>query len=198
MLRIRLAAPLIALAMAGCVEQSRGLDTSGRGDPARLTYAAPGTRIVLVNNANGQTNQTNITAGQALGARGAYTRDDGFQGSFYPGCWGCGSGMQIEEAKYAALWPLETGKTASFLRTAPDGNKARVVIRVAGTETIETPAGNFETYLLDGRIEHLTGPRYSAQVRAWWAPGPGWVVKAEGGDSQGSTLSSQVIELIQP
>ena len=106
--------------------------------------------------------------------------------------------MVIEEAKYAALWPLETGKEAAFLRTAPDGNKARVVIKVAGTQTIETPAGTFDTYLLDGRIEHLTGPRYSAQVRAWWAPGPGWVVRAEGGDSQGSTLSSQVVEIIEP
>ena len=198
MLRYFFAAPLLALGLSGCAEGPGGLDTSGRGDPARLTYAVPGTRVVLVNSTNGQTTQSNITAAQASGPRGAYTRDDGFQGSFYPGCWGCGTGMQIEEDKYLALWPLETGKAASFLRTAPDGNKARVVIRVAGIETIETPAGTFETYLLDGRVEHLTGPRYSAQVRAWWAPGPGWVVKAEGGDSQGSTLSSQVIEFIRP
>ena len=198
MLRTLLLAPLSLLMLAGCIDRPQGLDTSGRGDPARLTYAAPGTRIVLVNQANGQSSQTNITAGQPAGLRGAYTRDDGAAGGFYPGCWGCGGAMQIEEDKYAQLWPLETGKAVSFLRTAPDGNKARVVIRVAGSETIDTPAGTFETYLLDGRIEHLTGARYSAQVRAWWAPGPGWVVKAEGGDSQGSTLSSQVIEFIRP
>ena len=198
MLRPFLLAPLSFLLLAACADRPEGLDTFGRGDPASLTYAPAGTRIVLVNQANGQSTQTNITAGQPTGLRGAYTRDDGASGGFYPGCWGCGGGMQIEEAKYGQLWPLETGKTVSFLRTAPDGNKARVVIRVAGSETIETPAGNFETYLLDGRIEHLTGPRYSAQVRAWWAPGPGWVVKAEGGDSQGSTLSSQVVEFIRP
>ena len=73
-----------------------------------------------------------------------------------------------------------------------------VAAGVAGLETVETAAGAFEAYALDGRIEHVTGPRYSAQVRAWWAPGPGWVIKAEGGDSRGNTLSSQVAEIILP
>jgi hypothetical protein len=106
--------------------------------------------------------------------------------------------MQIEIDKYSQLWPLETGKNVAFLRTAPDGQKARVIIRVSGTQEIETAAGKFDTYILDGRIEHLTGPRYSAQVRAWWAQDPGWVVKAEGGDSQGSTLSSEVAKIDLP
>lgn len=188
---------LAGLALAGCA-QPGPLDSSGRGDPARLTYAPPGTRIALTNNANGQVTETRLTAGQATGPRGAFDREDGVAGGFYPGCWGCGGDMVIEEEKYLALWPLETGKETGFLRTAPDGEKARVVIRVAGTQVIETPAGQFDTYLLDGRIEHLTGPRYSAQVRAWWAPDPGWVVRAEGGDSQGSTLSSEVVEIIEP
>ncbi len=197
-MRMPFLVPVLAvLALAGC-EQRRDLDASGQGDPARLTYAPAGTRIVLSNSVNGQVSQTQISAGQPLGAQGAFVRGDGSQGGFYPGCWSCGAPMVIEEAKYAALWPLETGKTVSFLRTAPDGQKARVVIRVAGTQTVEIPAGTFDTYLLDGRVENLTGPRYSAQVRAWWAPGPGWVVKAEGGDSQGSTLSSEVIEFIRP
>lgn len=190
-----LIAPLL---LAACAEQRTGLDRSGRGDPAQLTYAAPGTRIVLTNVVDGTTSETRITAGQPNGSRGTYTRDDGATGGFYPGCWGCGGEMQIEEGIYSSLWPLETGKSVSFLRTSPNGDKARVLIKVAGIETIETPAGSFETYMLDGRTEHLTGARYSAQVRAWWAPGPGWVVRAEGGDSRGSTLSSTVIEIIEP
>lgn len=197
-MRISALLMIVPLILSACADQRGGLDRSGRGDPARLTYVPPGTRIVLANTANGKTSETRITAGQPTGLRGAYTGDNGASGGFYPGCWGCGGQMQIEEDKYAALWPLETGKSASFLRTSPSGEKARVLITVAGTETIETPAGRFDTYLLDGRVEHLTGARYSAQVRAWWAPGPGWVVKAEGGDSQGSTLSSMVVEFIEP
>ncbi len=191
-MRPLLVAPLLLSLILTACAQRQDLDASGRGDPASLTYAPAGTAITLSNSANGKTSETRITAAQATGVRGAYRREDGQPGSFYPGCWGCGGNMQIEEAKYAALWPLETGKEVSFLRTAPDGQKARVVIRVAGIQTIDTPAGTFETYLLDGRVKHLNGPDYSANVRAWWAPQPGWVVKAEGGDSQGSNLSSQV------
>ena len=173
-------------------------DRTGRGGPAQLFYAPVGTEIKLLNASNGKTSESSITVAAPTGTRGAYTNASGGVGGFYPGCWGCGGSMQIEEAKYAALWPLETGKNVAFLRTSPDGQKARVIIRVAGTQEIETAAGKFDTYILDGRIEHLTGPRYSAQVRAWWAQDPGWVVKAEGGDSQGSTLSSEVAAVKLP
>jgi hypothetical protein len=106
--------------------------------------------------------------------------------------------MRIDEARYAELWPLAPGKQVSFLRTAPDGQQARVLIRVAGRETVETPAGTFDAWLLDGRVENVTGPRHSAQVRAWWAPDPGWVVRAEGGDSLGNALSSQAVAIDLP
>lgn len=185
------------LLLAAC-QSGIGPDRTGRGGPAQLVYAPVGTQITLLNASNGTASETQITAAAATGLRGAYTTTTGTSGGFYPGCWGCGGSMQIEENLYAALWPLETGKSVAFLRTAPDGQKARVIIRVSGTQTVETPAGSFDTYILDGRIEHLTGPRYSAQVRAWWAQDPGWVVKAEGGDSQGSTLSSEVAKIELP
>lgn len=189
---------LAALTLSACETALTGSDGGVRGTSAQLTYAAPGTKLRLVNLANGTQSESRITAGAPTGLRGAYTTDDGRFGSFYPGCWGCGDGMTIEEEKYAQLWPLEAGKQVVFLRTANDGRKARVVIRVAGQETVTTGSGTYDAYLLDGRIENITGPRYSAQVRAWWAPGPGWVVKAEGGDSQGNTLSSEVAEFTAP
>ena len=195
MKRILWALPLAVL--AACAPQA-GLDTSGRGDPAPLVYAPAGTQILLSNTIDGQVSETRITAGRPVGAKGALVRADGSQGSFYPGCWSCGGGMVIEEAQYAALWPLETGKIASFIRTSSAGEKARVVIRVAGREAIETPAGSFDTYLLEGKVQHLTGAPYDAQVRAWWAPDPGWVVKATGSDSKGRNLSSEVVEFINP
>lgn len=197
--RIYRTATVMALlaGLAGCA-QPGALNTSGRGDPARLIYAPAGTQITLANVVDGQTSQTQITVAPPSGFRGAFTRADGTQGGFYPGCWGCGGAMRIEEDAYAALWPLETGKSTGFLRTAPDGQKARVVIRVAGNQVIETPAGTFETYLLEGRVEHLTGPRFSATVRAWWAPDPGWVVRAEGSDSAGKQLASEVTAFSEP
>ncbi|MEM1299148.1 MAG: hypothetical protein AAGH68_07680 [Pseudomonadota bacterium] len=188
---------IMALALAACTPQA-GLDTSGRGDPAPLVYAPEGTQIRLSNTIDGQVSESAITAGRAFGPRGALVRADGTQGAFYPGCWNCGGSMVIEEAQYAALWPLETGKTAAFLRTAPNGDKARVVIRVAGRETLETPAGSFDTYLMEGRVNHLTGAAYDANVKAWWAPDPGWVVRATGSDSTGRSLSSEVVSFTLP
>jgi hypothetical protein len=165
---------------------------------APLDYAPPGTRITLANVVNGNPSETRITVAGASGPRASFVAEDGRVGGAYPGCWDCGGGMRIDEAAYAALWPLAPGKQVTFLRTAPDGQQARVMIRVIGRETIETPAGSFDAWLLDGRVENVTGPRRSAQVRAWWAPEPGWVVRAEGGDSLGNTLSSEAVAIDLP
>jgi hypothetical protein len=134
----------------------------------------------------------------ASGPRGSFVAEDGHVGGVYPGCWDCGLPMQIDEAAYAALWPLAPGKQTAFIRTSPDGSRARVLIRVGGRESVETRAGVFDAWLLDGRVENVTGPRHSAQVRAWWAPDPGWVVKAEGGDSLGNTLTSEAVSVDLP
>lgn len=185
------------LLLAAC-DPPRGSKTNPVATASLLAYAAPGTQIFLKNDVNGQSSTVQITAGQAKGARGAYIGADGRAGGFYPGCWGCGGDMVIDEDAYRALWPLESGKRTVFLRTAPNGDKARLVITVAGTERITTEAGTFDTFILDGRLENLSGASYSAQVRAWWAPGPGWVVRARGGDSQGNTLSSEVTKFVLP
>lgn len=184
--------------LAAACDRTTGIDRTGRGGPAQLVYAPAGTELKLLNSSNGTPSETEIIVSSPSSLRGAYTTRAGKTGGFFPGCWGCGGDAQIEIEKYAALWPLETGKNVAFVRTTPDGVKARVVIRVSGTQKVETPAGSFDTYILDGRLEHITGPRYSAQVRAWWAQDPGWVIKAEGGDSQGSTLSSEVASVRLP
>ncbi len=183
---------LPVLLIAACAPVP-GSDDDPVGNDVLLAYARPGTVIELENKVNGETSRTRITAGQSRGPRGAYSDQSGKAGGFYPGCWGCGGEMVIDEASYAALWPLEKGKRVAFLRTAPDGKKSRMVITVAGTERITTPAGTFDTWILDGRLESVDGPTYSAQVRAWWAPGPGWVIRAKGGDSLGNTLASEVV-----
>ena len=200
--RSGLAALALAALVASCGVPPDGPASAPGGgaapDVAPLVYAPPGTRITLANSVNGRPSETRITVAGATGPRAVYVAEDGRTGGVYPGCWDCGGAMRIEEDKYAALWPLEPGKQVVFLRTAPDGQQARVLVRVAGRETVETPAGAFDAWLLDGRVENVTGPRQSAQVRAWWAPDPGWVVKAEGGDSRGNTLSSQAAAIDPP
>jgi len=190
---------LLLVLLSACAQQPvGGLDQTGSAAPARLEYAPPGTVITLLDSDNGATSESRITVAPPTGYRGTYTTDNGNTGSFYPGCWACGGDNLIETGKYAQLWPLETGKNVAFLRDSPDGLKARVVIRVIGTETIETAAGRFDTYVLDGRVEHLTGPRHSAQVRVWWARDPGWVVQVEGSDSDGNVLTSKVTSIQLP
>ncbi len=189
---------ILSLALLAACAAPLGSDRNPVGNQVLLAYAPEGTRITLENKVNGEVSRTNITAAKASGPRGAYTDANGKSGGFYPGCWGCGGSMTIDEEAYRTLWPLEKGKRVVFLRTAPDGQRARIVITVAGSERITTPAGSFDTYILDGRLENIGGPTYSAQVRAWWAPGRGWVVRAKGGDSSGNSLSSEVVEFIYP
>lgn len=186
------AVPLLLLAACSQPQKPVGLDRTGGAAPARLDYAPTGTVITLVDTENGEASETWITVAPSIGFHGAYTTVNGGTGRFYPGCWACGGDNLIETEKYAQLWPLETGKSVSFLRDSPDGLKARVLIQVTGSETIETRAGIFDTYVLDGTVEHLTGERYSAKIRAWWARNLGWVVRAEGSDSDGYVVSSEV------
>ena len=192
-----IAAALLAI-LAACGGQAGGLGASGRGDPAPLVYAPPGTAFRLANMVNGEPSESLIHAGRADGPRGGFVKADGATGGFYPACWGCGGEMRIEEDKYALLWPLKTGKHVRFLRTSPTGGVAVVSIRVAGAETIETAAGRFETYRLETAIEARTGPRWRARLTAWWAPDPGWVVRAEGIDSDGNRLVSEVASITSP
>lgn len=192
----RISALVLALALAACSGERNLPDPSV--PPANLVYAPAGTRIELLNMVNGEASRERITVAPQTGLRALFTDAQGRAGSAYPGCWGCSAEMTIEENQYAALWPLETGNEVMFLRTGPEGQAARVFIRVSGRDTVKTPAGTFEAWMLDGRVENLTGERHSAQVRAWWAPEPGWVVRAEGGDSRGNTLSSQVVDIDLP
>ncbi|MEL6476483.1 MAG: hypothetical protein AAFR17_04075 [Pseudomonadota bacterium] len=195
---IRRTASLALLSVLVACTQPSGRDSTGQGAPAPLVYAEPGTRITLANRVDGAASERVITVEPARGIAGAFRRADGSTGVVYPGCWDCGAPNVIDEAAYASLWPLETGKRVSFLSTAPEGTRTRIVIRVAGTERVETPAGRFDTYLLKGQATALSGPRWTAEVDLWWAPDPGWAVKATGQDSDGRAFTSEVSAIDTP
>lgn len=189
-----LAAALLAAACAGPTEHERVIALHAPPGPAQLLYAPVGTRIVMLNTVNGAPAEAQLTVERANGIFGAYVNGDGQPGAYLPGCWGCSGDMEIEAERYSALWPLEKGKSVQFLRVAPSGQVADVTIRVDGQAELETPLGTFDTVILDGRVEHVGGPRYSAQIRSWWAPGLGWVIRSTGGDSRGNTVESQIVD----
>lgn len=192
--------PLMLLGLTGLAacDPPLGSQNNPVGTATLLAYAAPGTEIEIENTINGDVSRSVITAATPVGARGAYLDQDGTPGDYYPGCWDCGGDSVIDEEAYRKLWPLAIGNRAVFTRTRPNGETARVVIAVTESGQITTPAGTFDTWILQGRVEHLTGPAYSAQIRAWWAPGPGWVVRARGGDSAGNAFATEVVRFVFP
>lgn len=191
-----ISAALAALTLlVACEGSGIGVGTGGGGRP---DYAPSGTRIELANLVGGVASTSAITVASASGAEGRYVSDAGETGTYYPGCWGCGGEMVIDLAEYAKLWPLEPGNAVSFTRTAPDGGTAEVTIRVVGEEKIETPAGFFETLILASRIEATSGAPWSAQMRSWWSPALGWVVRSEGSDSNGLSIRSELVRVRPP
>ena len=187
-------AAALVTACSGRVEHERFVAFRAPEGPARLLYAPVGTRILLINAINGAPVETEVTVGRADGIFGTYRNGAAETGAYLPGCWGCTPGMQISPQAYGALWPLQPGKQVRFRRIDAGGQAAEVTISVTGTERLATPLGEFETYVLDGRIQHVGGAPYSAQMRSWWAPGLGWVIKTAGGDSRGNTFESQIAD----
>lgn len=169
-------------------------------EPAPLAYAAPGTKISYsrkgVNRGNRSSVNRSIEILETETARGRYKRPDGSTGSIYPGCFACGGDRQIEEDKYAALWPLEVGKEVTFLRWRAAGSKSQITIIVSGTETVTTPAGTFDTYVLTGKIKNIEGNRWSASVTDWWAPSVGWIVKKQTKETDGDFSKLEVTEIV--
>jgi hypothetical protein len=71
-----------------------------------------------------------------------------------------------------ALWPLEVGKSTTF---NVEGARA-ITARVARTETIRVPAGNFFTYVIERRDRDLSAGSDNFATY-WYAPSVGTVVK---------------------
>lgn len=73
------------------------------------------------------------------------------------------------------LWPLAPGKTASAW--VYNGEWAwKLSWRVVGPQTVQVPAGTFETWLIEHTEESLQGG-YVGKTRSWYAPNIGWNVR---------------------
>lgn len=191
----------IAMLLSGCQTAVQGPAQSVASviaapmEPAPLAYAAPGTKISYSGISNRGSRDRTIEILEPEDARGQYRNPNGSTGSTYPGCFFCGGTRAIEEDKYVALWPLEVGKEVTFVRTRANGGRSQITITVSGTETVTTPAGTFDTYVLTGKIKNIDGIRWSASLTDWWAPSVGWIVKKRTKESDGDFLKLEVTQI---
>ena len=120
-------------------------------------------------------------------------RANGSIGYVVPFCWGCVVNdknyphrFRIEEEKYAALWPLEIGKSVTFTRTRSDNEHSwDHTITVTGKEKVTVPAGTYEAFQVTTSVTH-NGGDWNAHTTHWWAPEVGYIVQGESQRSRGA------------
>jgi hypothetical protein len=108
-------------------------------------------------------------------------------------CPYCGS-TRFDVDDYAALWPLEVGKSVEFWRYSHsnNGRKWKDTIRVVGTETVELESGPVETFKVVNESRAYSHS-WSGTFTYWYAPSIGWTVKQVGepSDSDGWTWQAR-------
>ncbi|HEX3498848.1 MAG TPA: hypothetical protein VHT04_05945, partial [Stellaceae bacterium] len=82
-------------------------------------------------------------------------------------------------SKIEPIWPLEPGKSIVFEERAANADAWRHTVTVLRWETIQIPAGNFETIVVEERIESLTPGQGNLDVTKtyWYAPSARWPIK---------------------
>jgi len=90
------------------------------------------------------------------------------------------SSHQIDKASVEAIWPLEVGKTVTFLEQA-DKDAWCHTLTVQREETVSLQAGNFSTIVIEDRFRSIGGEQGGLDVLRtfWYAPSVNWVVKRE-------------------
>lgn len=92
-----------------------------------------------------------------------------------------GAGSDFDRARFAALWPLDTGKTASFTMTTATEKgglyTSAVTMCVQRFEMLRLSAGDYETVVIDAH-RRITGggeelPFDEIISRYWYAPALG-------------------------
>ena len=89
-----------------------------------------------------------------------------------------GTASQFDRARYASLWPLDTGKSVILPITtfAQSGQQYASVLSlcVRRFETLSLPTGNFETVVIDGYNRITAGgeklPFDEVFTRYWYSP----------------------------
>ena len=120
---------------------------------------------------------------------------------FYLFCLHCTrKNAEFDLDKYAAIWPLQVGKSVIFKLTIPAEDEVwhyTNTIRVVDTETIRLPFGEVDTYVLVVRTEG-TNNSYWFERRAWYAPSIGWPVRFVSSDRDDEKTSWETVSYQLP
>jgi hypothetical protein len=89
---------------------------------------------------------------------------------------------EIDSTALARLWPLHKG-AETVVMTRRGRDQSRWMFKVIGEKYVDVPAGNFQTYIVQGvmRPEKLTDPKTETTLAfTWWyAPSINAVVRFE-------------------
>jgi hypothetical protein len=100
------------------------------------------------------------------------------------------SGSFYDESKLASLWPLKAGKTVQFVQHR-DNDAWRQTIKVLGAETLDTPAGRFDTFVVEREARGLGTTNFVATYTYWYAPNPGAIVKFDVHQKAGAAVAEK-------
>lgn len=186
MKRIPLAVATALLAAAGCetadppaaprtdILSPRDTNRDTKSTPPGFEPPAPGTIVILRDEAGTQeTSRVLDSDGYAVSMlRG------GERVTEVPFCFRCAPDEdEIETERYATIWPLEVGKSATFRRRTAGGAVWVHEVSVTGEETVTTDFGPVETLVVEETVTGGDGGR--ATRRQWYSPQLGWSVRSE-------------------
>jgi hypothetical protein len=105
---------------------------------------------------------------------------------------------QMDKAAVEAIWPLEIGKTVTFVERAGEDAWCHI-ISIDRSETVNVPAGSFDTIVIVERIKSLRPEQGGLDVTRtyWYAPAAHWTVKKEIRQDAGPRFASEPYVLSQ-
>lgn len=158
--------------------------------PAPFKVAAPGTKMVWTRIDGDETECGRI--GHADGKLVHYTWA-GKPQYMYLFCIHCaGPEVRFNHDRYAAIFPLETGKSVTFSRRVDQWRWINR-IQVIGTERLSLPFAKLDTYVVLSETKGENNP-FDATNTMWYAPSIGWNVKFVYRDTRGLSYSWKAVE----
>jgi hypothetical protein len=100
------------------------------------------------------------------------------------------TGSLYDASVVASLWPLKVGKSVQFVQHL-DKDAWRQTIKVLRTETIGTPAGRFNTFVVQREARGLGATNFLATYTYWYAPDPGAIVKFDVHQTAGAAVAEK-------
>lgn len=159
--------------------------------PAEFRPPQPGS-IIVAQRADGTLEKSRVVAANGF----AVTLErDGEVLTRLPFCHACGDprAYPIERDRYAALWPLEVGKSVTFRRRESHGSGSWIhTVSVTRTERVAAEVGTFDAYVVEEQARGVAGDPWRATRTQWYAPELGWTVRSEWQVADGEPGSSEL------